>query len=88
MELTSTMTIRLPETIKIKLEHLAKATERSKAYLAAKAIEEFVDAQEWQIQAIQDAVREADSLQAKFIGHEAVGKRVKLKMDRSRGKRT
>lgn len=87
MEQTSTMTIRLPETIKNKLEHLAAATERTKAYLAAKAIEEFVAAQEWQIQAIQEAIKEADSPQAKFIEHEVVAKKIKEQMARRQGKK-
>lgn len=86
MEQTSTMTIRLPETIKNKLEDLAQATDRSKAYLAAKAIEEFVATQEWQIQAIQTAVKEADSPQAKFIEHEVVVKKIKARMARRQGK--
>ena len=86
MEPTSTMTIRLPETIKNKLEDLAQATDRSKAYLAAKAIEEFVAAQEWQIQAIQEAVKEADAPQARFIEHEVVVKKMKARMARRQGK--
>jgi predicted transcriptional regulator len=86
MEQTSTMTIRLPETIKNKLEDLAQATERSKAYLAAKAIEEFVATQEWQIQAIQAAVKEANSPQARFIEHEVVVKKIKARMARRQGK--
>ena len=86
MEQTSTMTIRLPETIKNKLENLAQATERSKAYLAAKAIEEFIATQEWQIQAIQEAVKEADSPNAIFFEHEAVVKKLKARMARRKGK--
>ncbi|MBN2345807.1 MAG: ribbon-helix-helix protein, CopG family [Candidatus Aminicenantes bacterium] len=87
MEHTRTMTIRLPAATKEKLERLAEATERSKAFLAAKAIEEFLASQEWQVQAICDAVREADSLQARFVEHEAVAKRLNLKMRCSRGKK-
>ncbi len=86
MEQTSTMTIRLPETIKSKLEHLAEATERSKAFLAAKAIEEFVAAQEWQIQAIQEAVKEADAPQTKFIEHETVVKKIRSRTAHREGK--
>jgi RHH-type rel operon transcriptional repressor/antitoxin RelB len=88
MEPTSTMTIRLPETIKNKLEDLAQATDRSKAYLAAKAIEEFVAAQEWQIQAIQAAVKEADSPQARFVEHEAVVKKMQARIARHQGKKS
>lgn len=87
MPQTSTMTIRLPAAIKDKLEHLAEATERTKAYLAGKAIEEFVAAQEWQIQAIQAAVKEADSSHAKFIKHEVVVKKLKTRMAPRQGKK-
>jgi RHH-type rel operon transcriptional repressor/antitoxin RelB len=86
MESTSTMTIRLPETIKNKLEDLAQATDRSKAYLATKAIEEFLATQEWQIQAIQEALKEADSPQARFIEHEAVVKKMKARIAQQQGK--
>jgi len=82
------MTIRLPAAIKDKLEHLAEATERTKAYLAGKAIEEFVAAQEWQIQAIQAAVKEADSPQAKFVEHEAVVKKMQARIARHQGKKS
>ncbi len=86
MEHTLTMTIRLPAATKEKLERLAEATERSKAYLAAKAIEEFLAAQEWQVQAIREAAREADSIQARFVGHESVVKRMRFENAPLRGK--
>jgi predicted transcriptional regulator len=88
MEQTSTMTIRLPEIIKNKLECLAEAMERSKTYLAAKAIEEFIATQEWQIQAIQEAVKEADSPQAKFIEHEVVVTKMQARLARRQGKKS
>jgi predicted transcriptional regulator len=87
MEQTSTMTIRLSDSIKNKLEHLAAATERTKAYLAAKAIEEFIATQEWQVQAIQEAVKAADLPQARFIEHEVVVKKMKARIARRQGKK-
>lgn len=77
MAQTTTMTIRLPVEAKNRLDALATATERSRAYLAAKAIEEYLDLQEWQIQAIQEAVKEADSPTAVFLEHDDVVRRVK-----------
>jgi predicted transcriptional regulator len=71
------MTVRLPIESIDRLELLAKTTERSKAYLAAKAIEQYLDTEEWQIQAIQEAVEEADSSDAKFLEHDEVVKRMK-----------
>ena len=58
--MSATMTIRLEPALKQRLDHLAEATQRSKSFLAAQAIREFVDLNEWQIQEIRSAVAEAD----------------------------
>ena len=55
------MTIRLEPDLKQRLDHLAEATQRSKSFLAAQAIRDFVDLNEWQIQEIHSALAEADS---------------------------
>ena len=55
------MTIRLEPDLKQRLDHLAEATQRSKSFLAAQAIRDFVDLNEWQIQEIRSALAEADS---------------------------
>ena len=54
------MTVRLEPELKQRLEQLAQATERSKSFLAAQAIREFVDLNEWQVQEIRNAIAEAD----------------------------
>lgn len=56
-----TMTIRLDDDVKDRLEYLADATKRSKSFLAAEAIRAFVDSNEWQIAEIQTALKEADA---------------------------
>ena len=58
--MSATMTIRLEPALKQRLDHLAEATQRSKSFLAAQAIREFVDLNEWQIQEIRSAITEAD----------------------------
>ena len=58
--MSATMTIRLEPALKQRLDHLAEATQRSKSFLAAQAIREFVDLNEWQVQEIRSAVAEAD----------------------------
>ena len=52
MSQTTTMTVRIPIEVKHRLEKLARSTDRSKAFIAGKAIENYLDAQEWQISAI------------------------------------
>ena len=55
------MTIRLEPAIKRRLNRLAAATSRSKSFLAAEAIREYIATNEWQIQEIRAAVAEADA---------------------------
>lgn len=59
--MSTTMTIRLDDEVKDRLENLAVATKRSKSFLAAEAIRAFVDSNEWQIAEIQSALKEADA---------------------------
>lgn len=70
--MSTTLTIRIDEKTKERLEHLAEATARTKSYLVTSAINGFIEANEWQIRAIKEAVKKADSPDAKFIDHEEV----------------
>jgi RHH-type transcriptional regulator, rel operon repressor / antitoxin RelB len=58
---TTTMTIRLEPKVKKLLDSLAKSTHRSKSFLAAEAIREYLILNEWQVQEIRDAITEADA---------------------------
>jgi predicted transcriptional regulator len=53
------MTVRLGDEVKDRLGLLVEATQRSKPFLAAEAIREFVDNNEWQIAEINAAFKEA-----------------------------
>jgi len=55
------MTVRLDDEVKNRLDRLAESTRRSKSFLAAEAIREFVENNEWQFDEIQAALKEADS---------------------------
>jgi len=59
--MSTTMTIRLDDEIKDRLDRLAESTQRSKSFLAAEAIREFVENNEWQIAEIHAALKEADA---------------------------
>lgn len=59
--MSTTMTIRLEPELKQRLDQLAEATHRSKSFLAAEAIRDFIELNEWQIQEIKDAIKEADN---------------------------
>lgn len=59
--MSTTMTVRLEDDVKDRLDVLAEATQRSKSFLAAEAIRVFVENNEWQIGEIQAALKEADA---------------------------
>lgn len=59
--MSTTMTVRLDDEVKDRLERLAASTQRTKSFLAAEAIREFVETNEWQIAEVQAALAEADS---------------------------
>jgi RHH-type transcriptional regulator, rel operon repressor / antitoxin RelB len=59
--MSTTMTLRLEDDVKERLDKLADATQRSKSFLAAEAIREFVENNEWQIREIRAAVKEANA---------------------------
>ena len=59
--MSTTMTIRLDEDIKSRLEKLSGVTNRTKSFLAAEAIKEFIEHNEWQLKEIEQALSEADA---------------------------
>ncbi|OHC63433.1 MAG: CopG family transcriptional regulator [Rhodocyclales bacterium GWA2_65_19] len=58
---TTTLTLRVPATVKEQLDRLAEATHRSKSYLAGEAIRQYLELEVWQIGEIQQALKEADA---------------------------
>ena len=53
--------LRLHKETKCKLEELAKATGRTKAFLAQDAIEKYLEFEAWQIRAVQDGIKAVDA---------------------------
>jgi RHH-type transcriptional regulator, rel operon repressor / antitoxin RelB len=67
---SATLTIRFDSAVKKRLEKLSKSTGRSRSFLAAEAIGEFVDANEWQIAGIRHAIASLD--RGEGVSHERV----------------
>jgi len=59
--MSTTMTIRIEDEVKERLDRLADSTQRSKSFLAAEAIREYVANNEWQVAEIRKALKEADA---------------------------
>jgi RHH-type transcriptional regulator, rel operon repressor / antitoxin RelB len=67
---STTVSIRIDSVIKKRLEKLAKSTGRSRSFLAAEAISEYVDLNEWQVAGIQKAMVSLD--RGEGVPHERV----------------
>ncbi|MBI3244958.1 MAG: CopG family transcriptional regulator [Deltaproteobacteria bacterium] len=59
--MSEVMTVRVELEVRQRLEKLAKATARTKSFLAAEAIRLYLDINEWQIGEIENGLREADA---------------------------
>lgn len=59
--MSGTVTLRLDDEVKIKLEKLAESTHRSRSFLAAEAIKAYVESNDWQVAEIHQAIKEADT---------------------------
>jgi predicted transcriptional regulator len=55
------LSIRLDSGMKSRLDALARSSKRSRSVLAAQAIAEYLEAQEWQLGAIGEGIADADA---------------------------
>lgn len=67
MSQSEVVTVRLNPELKAKLDALAESTRRSKSWLAAEAIAQYVEQETWQIQRIEEALALADSPNAQWV---------------------
>jgi RHH-type rel operon transcriptional repressor/antitoxin RelB len=57
---STTFTVRVDPAVKKRLERLAKSTGRSQSFLAAEALSEYLDVNEWQVAGIRKAMASLD----------------------------
>jgi predicted transcriptional regulator len=67
---STTFTVRVDTAAKKRLKRLAKSTGRSRSFLAAEAINEYLDVNEWQVAGIKRAIASLD--RGEGISHERV----------------
>jgi RHH-type transcriptional regulator, rel operon repressor / antitoxin RelB len=64
------LSVRVDQRAKKRLEKLAKRTGRSRSFLAAEAINEYLDVNEWQVAGINQAIASLE--RGEGIPHEQV----------------
>ena len=79
MQKASHITVRIQPTMRERIERLAGALGRPKSYVIEHALSSYLDANEWQVDAIRSAVAEADSADAEWVEHENVKARWEAK---------
>lgn len=67
---STVLSVRVSEALKEQLDYLSRTTKRSKAYLAAEALDDYVRKNAWRARELHAALVEADKGQ--FISHEAM----------------
>lgn len=67
---STTFTVRIEPEVKKRLEKLAKSTGRSRSFLAAEALNEYLDVNEWQVAGVREAIASLD--RGEGVTHEEV----------------
>ena len=57
---STTITVRVELAVKKRLEKLARSTGRSQSFLAAEALNEYLNVNEWQVRGIRKAMASID----------------------------
>jgi RHH-type transcriptional regulator, rel operon repressor / antitoxin RelB len=82
MAQSALLTLRLDPKLKNRLDRLSKATQRSRSFVAAEAIREYVTLNEWQIGEIRKALSAAD--RGEFASAQEVQRTIKKWSRRAR----
>ncbi len=78
---TATMTVRMSQETRKRINNLALSTNRTRSYILDQAINEYLSVHEWQVLEIKNAVKHADSPDAKWTSHENVKKAWEAKLE-------
>ena len=70
--MTETLSIRLDTDTKKRLDALAQSSKRSKSFLAAEAIAQYVEAEEWQLAEVRAGLADLD--EGHSVSHEKASK--------------
>ena len=76
---SATMTIRLDPELKAKLGRLAEGTRRSRSFLAAAAVESYVDRELAIIEGIEEGLSDAKA--GRTVGHEDAMASIRHRID-------
>jgi predicted transcriptional regulator len=67
---STTFTVRVEPRVKKRLEKLAKSTGRTRSFLAAEALNDYLDLNEWQVAGVKQAIGSLD--RGEGVSHDEV----------------
>ncbi len=67
---STTFTVRVEPEVKKRLEKLAKSTGRTRSFLAAEALNAYLDVNEWQVAGVKRAIASLD--RGEGVSHQEV----------------
>lgn len=70
MAKTTSVSIRMESALNDRVAAIAAALDRPKSWAIEQAVRDFVEAQEWQLAAIAEGIRDADA--GRVVDHEEV----------------
>jgi predicted transcriptional regulator len=70
--MSQTVSVRLDDDTLAQLDMMAKAADRSRAWLMSQAVKQFVEHEAWQIEAIKKSLEKLEGGKAQFVAHEEV----------------
>lgn len=70
--MSQTVSVRLDDDTLKQLDMMAKTADRSRAWLMAQAVKQYVAHEAWQVEAIQKSLEKMESGTARFADHDKV----------------
>jgi len=70
--MSQTVSVRLDDDTLTQLDMMAKAADRSRAWLMSQAVKQFVEHEAWQVEAIKKSLEKLESGKGQFVDHEEV----------------
>lgn len=70
--MSQTVSVRLDDDTLQQLDMMAKAAGRSRAWLMAQAVKQYVAHEAWQVEAIQKSLKKMENGAARFADHDKV----------------
>ncbi len=68
----TTLTVRVPESMRERFDALAKATDRNRQYHALEALRRYLEAEAWQVELIAERLRQLDAGEIGYADSERV----------------